>query len=117
MHVPTDAGSEDESVSSVHTDLSVPEQLASLSSDRPVSELPSPRMASSPAPDTIYSPEFHTTDSKQVRTKLFGSCMSKKLIRTCKGHEKCNAVCILQELCVCHCVYQVVTLWGVDLLL
>ncbi|XP_057212370.1 centrosome-associated protein 350 isoform X4 [Triplophysa rosa] len=63
------AGSEDDSpalsVSSVHTDLSVPEQLASLSSDRPLSELPSPHMAGSPAPDTIYSPEFHTTDSKQ----------------------------------------------------
>lgn len=64
-----EVGSEDDSpalsVSSVHTDLSVPEQLASLSSDRPVSELPSPHMASSPAPDAIYSPEFHTTDSKQ----------------------------------------------------
>lgn len=53
------------SVSSVHTDLSVPEQLASPSSDRPVSVLHSPQPANSPAPDTLYSPEFNTTDSKQ----------------------------------------------------
>ncbi|XP_016086333.1 centrosome-associated protein 350-like [Sinocyclocheilus grahami] len=65
-----EAGSEDDgspalSVSSVHTDLSVPEQLASPSSDRPVSELHSPHPSNSPASDTIYSPEFNATDSKQ----------------------------------------------------
>uniref|UniRef100_A0A671KJE4 Centrosome-associated protein 350-like n=1 Tax=Sinocyclocheilus anshuiensis TaxID=1608454 RepID=A0A671KJE4_9TELE len=70
MHALTEAGSEDDdspalSVSSVHTDLSVPEQLASPSSDQPVSELHSPHMGSSPAPDTLYSPEFNATDSKQ----------------------------------------------------
>ncbi|XP_026118818.1 centrosome-associated protein 350-like isoform X3 [Carassius auratus] len=59
-----EAGSEDDrssvlSVSSVHTDLSLPEQLASPSSDRPVSDL------HSPAPYTIYSSDFNTTDSKQ----------------------------------------------------
>ncbi|XP_067250665.1 centrosome-associated protein 350 isoform X4 [Chanodichthys erythropterus] len=64
-----EAVSEDDSpalsLSSVHTDLSVPEQLASPSSDRPVSELHSPQPGSSPAPDTLYSPEFNATDSKQ----------------------------------------------------
>uniref|UniRef100_A0A8C1N361 Centrosomal protein 350 n=1 Tax=Cyprinus carpio TaxID=7962 RepID=A0A8C1N361_CYPCA len=65
-----EAGSEDDgssalSVSSVHTDLSVPEQLASPSSDRPVSELHSLHPSNSPAPNTIHSPEFNTTDSKQ----------------------------------------------------
>ncbi|XP_043102271.1 centrosome-associated protein 350 isoform X3 [Puntigrus tetrazona] len=64
-----EAGSEDDSpalsVSSVHTDLSVPEQLASSSSDQPVSELHSPHTGNSPAPDTLYSPEFNATDSKQ----------------------------------------------------
>ncbi|XP_067270257.1 centrosome-associated protein 350 isoform X4 [Pseudorasbora parva] len=63
-----DAVSEDDdspalSVSSVHTDLSVPEQLSS--SDRPVSELHSPQPGCSPAPDTLYSPEFNATESKQ----------------------------------------------------
>ncbi|XP_077078804.1 centrosome-associated protein 350 isoform X3 [Siphateles boraxobius] len=53
------------SVSSVHTDLSVPEQLASPSSDQSVSELHAPQPGSSPAPDTLYSPEFNATDSKQ----------------------------------------------------
>uniref|UniRef100_A0A8C2AKU0 Centrosomal protein 350 n=1 Tax=Cyprinus carpio TaxID=7962 RepID=A0A8C2AKU0_CYPCA len=67
-------GSEDDgslalSVSSVHTDLSVPEQLASPSSDRPVSELHSLHPSNSPAPNTIHSPEFNTTDSKQVKTE------------------------------------------------
>ncbi|XP_051508871.1 centrosome-associated protein 350 isoform X4 [Myxocyprinus asiaticus] len=56
-----EAGSEDDSpalsVSSVHTDASVPEQLASPSSDWPVSELPSPDLGS--------SPELHSTDSKR----------------------------------------------------
>uniref|UniRef100_A0A8C1Z1D1 Centrosomal protein 350 n=1 Tax=Cyprinus carpio TaxID=7962 RepID=A0A8C1Z1D1_CYPCA len=65
-----EAGSEDDdspalSVSSVHTDLSVPEQLASPSSDQPVSELHSPHTGNSPAPDALYSPEFNATDSKQ----------------------------------------------------
>ncbi|XP_058639907.1 centrosome-associated protein 350 isoform X11 [Onychostoma macrolepis] len=65
-----EAGSEDDdspalSVSSVHTDLSVPEQLPSPSSDQPVSELHSPHTGNSPAPDTLYSPEFNATDSKQ----------------------------------------------------
>ncbi|XP_016427520.1 centrosome-associated protein 350-like [Sinocyclocheilus rhinocerous] len=65
-----EAGSEDDdspalSVSSVHTDLSVLEQLASPSSDQPVSELHSPHTGNSPAPDTLYSPEFNATDSKQ----------------------------------------------------
>ncbi|XP_073675321.1 centrosome-associated protein 350 [Garra rufa] len=64
-----EAGSEDDSpalsVSSVHTDLSVPEQLPSPSSDQPVSELHSPHRGSSPAPDSLYSPEFNATDSKQ----------------------------------------------------
>lgn len=64
--IPTgqEAGSEDDdsvalSVSSVHTDLSVPEQLASPSSDRPVSDL------NSAAVDALYSAEFIATDSKQ----------------------------------------------------
>ncbi|XP_016356089.1 centrosome-associated protein 350 isoform X2 [Sinocyclocheilus anshuiensis] len=65
-----EAGSEDDgspalSVSSVHIDLSVPEQLASPSSDRPVSELHSPHPSNRPASDMIYSPEFNVTDSKQ----------------------------------------------------
>uniref|UniRef100_A0A8C2ETN5 Centrosomal protein 350 n=1 Tax=Cyprinus carpio TaxID=7962 RepID=A0A8C2ETN5_CYPCA len=69
-----ETGSEDDgslalSVSSVHTDLSVPEQLASPSSDRPVSELHSLHPGNSPAPNTIHSPEFNTTDSKQVKTE------------------------------------------------
>ncbi|XP_073766232.1 centrosome-associated protein 350 isoform X11 [Danio rerio] len=59
-----EAGSEDDdsvalSVSSVHTDLSVPEQLGSPSSDRPVSEL------NSAVVDALYSAEFIATDSKQ----------------------------------------------------
>ncbi|XP_065104513.1 centrosome-associated protein 350 isoform X7 [Paramisgurnus dabryanus] len=66
---PTEAVSEDDSpalsISSVHTDLSVPEQLASPSSDGPASELPSPHPTSSPAPETLYSPESHTTNGKQ----------------------------------------------------
>lgn len=73
MHVLTEAGSEDDSpalsVSSVHTDLSVSEQLARPSSDQPVSELHSPHTGNSPAPDTLYSPEFNATDSKQVKTE------------------------------------------------
>ncbi|XP_026125174.1 centrosome-associated protein 350-like isoform X6 [Carassius auratus] len=65
-----EAGSEDDdsqalSVSSLHTDLSVSEQLASPSSDQPVSELPSPHAGNSPAPDTLHSPAFNATDSKQ----------------------------------------------------
>ncbi|KAK2898349.1 hypothetical protein Q8A67_009767 [Cirrhinus molitorella] len=64
-----EAGSEDDSpalsVSSVHTDLSVPERLPSPSSDQPLSELHSPHPGSSPTPDTVYSPEFNATDSKQ----------------------------------------------------
>ncbi|KAA0714210.1 Centrosome-associated protein 350 [Triplophysa tibetana] len=96
-----EAGSEDDSpalsVSSVHTDLSVSEQLASLSSDRPLSELPSPHMPSSPAPDNIYSPEFQPTDSKQVRTKLYGSYMinsesEKDQIRACKRKASLSSV-------------------------
>jgi len=72
IHVFTEAVSEDDyspalSVSSVHTDLSVPEQLASPSSDQPVSELHSPQPGSSPAPDTLCSLEFNAADSKQVK--------------------------------------------------
>ncbi|XP_051950707.1 centrosome-associated protein 350-like isoform X3 [Xyrauchen texanus] len=56
-----EAGSEDDSpalsVSSVQTDASFPEELASPSSDRPDSELPSP--------DLGGSPELHSTDSKR----------------------------------------------------
>ncbi len=71
----TEAGSEDDdsaalSMSSVHTDLSVPEQLASPSSDQPVSEVHSPHTGNSPAPDTLYSLEFNATDSKQVKTEF-----------------------------------------------
>lgn len=83
MHVLTEAGSEDDdspalSLSSVHTDLSAPEQLASPSSDQPVSELHSPHPGSSPAPDTLYSPEFNATDSKQVKTGSIHSFVKKK---------------------------------------
>ncbi|TRY83593.1 hypothetical protein DNTS_033709 [Danionella cerebrum] len=62
-----EAGSEDDysvalSVSSVHTDLSVPEELVSPSSHHPLSEI------SSPAPDALHSPEYSPSDSKQSPT-------------------------------------------------
>ncbi|XP_051965013.1 centrosome-associated protein 350 isoform X2 [Xyrauchen texanus] len=64
-----ETGSEEDfpalSVSSVHTDASVPEQLASPSSDHPLSEPFSPQPASSPVPDALYSPELHSINNKR----------------------------------------------------
>ncbi|XP_051525667.1 centrosome-associated protein 350-like isoform X3 [Myxocyprinus asiaticus] len=64
-----EAGSEEDSpalsVSSVHTDASVSEQLASPSSDHPLSEPFSPQPASSPVPDALYSPELHSINNKR----------------------------------------------------
>ncbi|XP_030639657.1 centrosome-associated protein 350 [Chanos chanos] len=69
---PTDreVGSEDDyspapSVSSVHTELSAQEQLASPSTDRPVSEVLSTHKTSSPPSDTAYSQEFESSSENK----------------------------------------------------